>query len=157
MSPEGYFTRDTPAIKITYLNFIQISQEKLVQFSTFEKNKNIYLCSIWWWPMASSRAHRQIFWHDDVIRWKHFPRYWSFVRGINRFSVNSPHKGQWRGALVFSLICDWINGWVNNREAGDLIRHRFYIDVTVMNGKQYTRSGGYFRWKFSLKWRYHFW
>ena len=32
----------------------------------------------------------------------------------------SPHKGQWRGALMFSLICDWINGWVNNREAGDL-------------------------------------
>ena len=22
--------------------------------------------------------------HDDVINWKHFPRYWSFVRGILR-------------------------------------------------------------------------
>ena len=62
--------------------------------------------------------------HDDVITWKHFPRYWPFVRGIHRFPVNSSHKGQWRGALIFSLICVWINDWVNNREAGDLRRHR---------------------------------
>ena len=51
--------------------------------------------------------------HDDVIKWKHFPRYWTFVWGIHRSPVNSPHKGQWRGALIFSLICVWINGWVN--------------------------------------------
>ena len=62
--------------------------------------------------------------HDDVIKWKHFPRYWPFVRGIHRSPVNSPHKGQWRGALMFSLIRVWINGWVNNREAGDLRRYR---------------------------------
>ena len=43
--------------------------------------------------------------HDDVIKWKHFPRYWPFVRGIHRSSVNSPHKGHWRGALMFSSIC----------------------------------------------------
>ena len=43
--------------------------------------------------------------HDDVIKWEHFPRYWPFVRGIHRWPVNSPHKGQWRGALMFSLIC----------------------------------------------------
>ena len=49
--------------------------------------------------------------HDDVIKWKHFPRYWPFVRGIHRSPVNSPHKGQWRGALIFSLICVWINVW----------------------------------------------
>ena len=57
--------------------------------------------------------------HDDVIKWKHFPRYWPFLRGIHRSPVNSPHKGQWRGGLMFYLICVWINGWVNNREAGD--------------------------------------
>ena len=43
--------------------------------------------------------------HDDVIKGKHFPRYWPFVRGIHRSRVNSPHKSQWRGALMFSLIC----------------------------------------------------
>ena len=70
--------------------------------------------------------------HDDVIKWKHFPRYWPFVRGIHRSLVNSPHKGQWRGALMFSLICVWINGWVNNREAGDSRCYRAHYDVTVM-------------------------
>ena len=70
--------------------------------------------------------------HDNVIKWKHFPRYWPFVRGIHRSPVNSPHKGQWRGALMFSLICVWINGWVNNREAGDLRSHCAHYDVIVM-------------------------
>ena len=46
--------------------------------------------------------------------------------------TNSPHKGQWRGALMFALICVWINGWVNTREAGDLGRHRAHYDVTVV-------------------------
>ena len=70
--------------------------------------------------------------HDDVIKWKHFPRYWPFVRGIHRSPVNSPHKVQWCRALMFSLICAWINGWVNNRETGDLRRHRAHYDVSVM-------------------------
>ena len=70
--------------------------------------------------------------HDDVIKWKHFPRHWPFVRGIHRWPVNSPHKGQWRGALMFSVICLWINGWVKNREAGDLRRYRTHYDVTVI-------------------------
>ena len=69
---------------------------------------------------------------DDVIKWKHYSRYWPFVRGIHQSPVNSPHKGQWRRFLMFSLICARINGWVNNREAGDLRRHRAYYDVTVM-------------------------
>ena len=70
--------------------------------------------------------------HDDVIKWKHFPRYWTFVRGIHWSPVISPHEGQWRGTLMFSLICAWINGWVNNRGAGDLRRNRDHYDVTVM-------------------------
>ena len=67
--------------------------------------------------------------HDDVIKWKHFPHYWPFVRS----PVNCPHKGQWRGALMFSLICVCINGWVNNGEAGDLRRHRSHYDVRHCN------------------------
>ena len=70
--------------------------------------------------------------HDDVIKWKHCPRYWPFVRGIHRSPVNSPHKGQWHGSLMFSLICVGINGWVNNLEAGDLRRYRAHYDVIVM-------------------------
>ena len=45
--------------------------------------------------------------YNDVIRRKHFSRYWPFVRGIHRSPVNSPHNGQWRGALVFCLIFAW--------------------------------------------------
>ena len=50
---------------------------------------------------------------DRWIPRTHFPRHWPFVRGIHRWPMNSPHKGQWRGALMFSLIFTWINSWVN--------------------------------------------
>ena len=80
---------------------------------------------------ASERACVNVNIHDDVIKWKHFPRYWPFVRRIHRSQANSPHKGQWRGALMFTLIR--IDGWVNNREAGDLRRYRPHYDVIVMS------------------------
>ena len=73
--------------------------------------------------------------HEDVIKLKHFPCYWLFVRGIHWSPVNMvncPHKSQWRGALMISMICAWINGSVNNRCAGDLRRHRAHYDVTIM-------------------------
>ena len=65
--------------------------------------------------------------HDDVIKWKHFRRCWPVVRGIHRSRENSPHKGQWRGASKFYLIC----AWVNIGEAGDLKCHRAHYDITV--------------------------
>ena len=71
-------------------------------------------------------------WQNDVTKCKHFPRCWSFVRRIHRSSVGSHHKGQWRGALIFSLICAWTNGRANNPEAGDLIRYRAHYDVILM-------------------------
>ena len=68
--------------------------------------------------------------HDDVIKWKHFPRYWPFVRGIPRSPVNSPHNGQWRGALMFSLTWAWIKrlrkqswGWWFETPSRSLWRH----------------------------------
>ena len=84
--------------------------------------KNGSSVSLWAWHIL-----RLI--HDDVIKWKH---YWPFVQGIHRSPANSPHKGQWPRALIFSLTCAWIKGWVNNREAGDLRRHRAHYDVTLM-------------------------
>ena len=36
------------------------------------------------------------------------------------------------GALMFSLICAPINGWVNNGEAGDLRRNHAHYDASVM-------------------------
>ena len=86
-------------------------------------------------PHLTSFGPCAIPYHDDIIKWKHFPRYWPFVRGIYRSPVNSPHKGQWRGALMLPLICVGINGWINTREAGDLRRYCANYDVSVMCGK----------------------
>ena len=85
---------------------------------------------------------------DDVIKWKRFLRHWSVVRGIHRSPVNSPHKGQWRKALMFSLICAWISGLVHNREACDLRRHRAHYDVTVIYKEIYPML----EWALSLVW-----
>ena len=52
--------------------------------------------------------------------------------GNSPVPVNTPHKGQWRRALMFTLICTRMKGWVNNREAGDLRRNHVHYDVTVM-------------------------
>ena len=94
----------------------------------------LYTASPWWkqkYVQALKAGIADL--HDDVIKWKHFPRNWPFVRGIHRSPVNSPHKGQWRGALMISLICVWINDWVNNRKAGDLRRYRAHYDVIVVD------------------------
>ena len=63
-------------------------------------------------PLDHVCCHVPIYKHDDVIKWKHFPRYWPFVPGIHRSPVNYPHKGQWRGALMFSVIRVWTIGWL---------------------------------------------
>ena len=63
-----------------------------------------HLCLIAWWrPQMET-----------------FPHYLPFVRRIHLSPVNSPHKGQRGGALIFSLICAWNNRWANNGDAGDL-------------------------------------
>ena len=103
----------------------------------FMSNTCLTLHSFWWFLyidyVFSDLVVSTIYVYDDVIKWKYFPRYWPFVWRIHRFPVNSPHKGQWRGALMFSLICVWINDWVNNGEPGDLRGYRIHYDVTVMS------------------------
>ena len=73
--------------------------------------RNVYINLFGGWGGCEVISQAQ---HDDVIEW------------------NSPHKGQRRGALMFSLIRAWINGWVNSDEAGDLRRHDAHYDITVM-------------------------
>ena len=92
------------------------------------RNSNRYNCA-----QQRKRHHiRSQTKHDDVMKWKHFLRHWSFVRGIHRSPVNSPHNGQWRGALIFSFIYAQTNGWANLWDTGDLRRHRAHYDITVM-------------------------
>ena len=147
-------------------------------------------------------TYKMFSYHDDVIKWKHFPRYWPFVWGIHwpplrspsdvtlmevsqhaldslyirsiwllyivmffvnliwylylfwlnkhclslSLSLNSAHKGQRRGALMFSLICAWINAWVNNSKAGDLRRDIAHYDVTIMMVKDGSMNNIDSRW-----------
>ena len=75
--------------------------------------------------------------HLSITWWRHqmetFSALLVLCAGIHRSPVNSPHKGQWRGAFMFSLICTWINGWVNSREAGDLRCYCAHYDVTIIS------------------------
>ena len=65
----------------------------------------------WWFYRQYARHSARIIWHEDVIKWEHFLLYWLFARGIHRLPMDSPHKGQWHRALVFSLNYAWTNGW----------------------------------------------
>ena len=81
-------------------------------------------------------SHKNIFGVACPSWWRHqmetFSALLAICARISPVQVNCPHKGQSRGALMFSLICAWINDWVNSREAGDWRHHRGYYDVNVM-------------------------
>ena len=72
--------------------------------------------------------------HDDVIKWKHFPRYWPFVRCAGNSPATGEFPTQRPVTRSFDVFFDLrlINGWVNNGEAGDLRRHRAQYIVTIM-------------------------
>ena len=63
-----------------------------------------------------------------------FFRVTGLLRGVHRSVLNSPRKGQWGGALMFSFISAWTNGWVNSRDAEDLRRRRAHYDDIFMPG-----------------------
>ena len=79
------------------------------------------------WSMEGSR---------DLTWWRHQMETFSGLLAL--FSGNLPVTGEFPSqrpvtqSVMFSLICTWINGWVNNRDAGDFRRHRTHYDVTVM-------------------------
>ena len=91
-------------------------------------------------------------WNMAVPWWRHHMETFSALLALcaGNSPVNSPHKGQWRGALMFSLICVWINGWVNNREASGLRRHRAHYDVIL-------RHTDIFIWSLAVLVRSHSW
>ena len=60
--------------------------------------------------------------------------------GSHRSPLNSPHTGQWRGALMFSLICGWTSGWANNQDASHLRCRCAHYDVTVITDKMHSTS-----------------
>ena len=90
----------------------------------------VYTVTVLQWRHVSVTESFSVSW------WRHqmetFSALLTICAGNSPIPVNSPHKGQWRGALMFTLICARTNGWVNNCEAGDLRRYRTHYDVIVM-------------------------
>ena len=82
-----------------------------INFYYHDLHVNTFMYTFWdWmcWPVLNKDCNivtpDHMPCHDDVMKWKHFPRYWQFVRGIHRWPVNSSHKGQWLGALMFFYL-----------------------------------------------------
>ena len=84
------------------------------------------------------RSHTHPWWRHQM---EPFSALLALCAGNSPVPVNSLHKGQWRGVLMFSLMYVWINDWVNNREAGDLRRHRTHNDVIVMKVTVWSQDG----------------
>ena len=105
--------------------------ETTPNFEHTKRHRRTTRCLIWviWRTFATFQRDRLSWWRHQM---EPFYALLVLCAGISPVSVNSPHKGQWREALMFSLICAWINDWVDNREAGDLRRHHGHYDVIVM-------------------------
>ena len=102
---------------------------------------------MWLLPTRKSRAHcvakivavykNSCFHGVSCAWWRHqmetFTALLAFCEGNHGSPVDFPYIGKWRRTLMFSLICAWINDWANNRNAGDLRRHRPIYDVIVMS------------------------
>ena len=67
--------------------------------------------------------------------------------------MTSLPKGQWRGALMFSSICAWINNWWSNGDAGDLRHNRAHYDATVMPWLLRTDFVGTNHWYWDRWWK----
>ena len=146
----GRGSESSPLTRVLYWQRFDELHQARSQPSLLRHPSNTVICSCYYFRLMYQGHRSPTNWlavlvkkrrrHDDVIKWKHFPRNWPFVREIHRSPVNFPHKGQWRGALMFSLIYAWINDWVNNREAGDLRRQHGHYDLIVMNDGHHTLS-----------------
>ena len=132
----------TPKFAWIFVKFARITPNCKASMMRYEYGKSIFTrATDHWWMLSSPNT----WWRHQMetrLAISTVPkRYWPLVRGILRSPVNSPHKGQWRAALMFSLVCTWTNGWVNNGDTGDLRRHRAQYHVTVMTTPQSLRCG----------------
>ena len=112
------------------------------------------------WDAARHPCHVTLLCYEQY--WRVSSEYWKCIHSalLANCAGNSPapgefpHKGQWRGAKMFSLICTQINSWVNNHEAGDLRSHRTHYDVIVMHQepKNFDKHVSSFFQHFTRRW-----
>ena len=100
------FSKEFEFMRKNICNYIQNGHVTVIRHHVLHCYFDMRLC-IMSWPRLL---------HDDVMKWKHFPRYWPFVGGIHRSPVDLRLN----------------NGWVNDRDSGNLRRHRAIFDVPVM-------------------------
>ena len=113
-------------IPVNRQRFSSVASDLLAAVLRANRMPGLKVCSSWWRHQMGT-----------------FSAWLALCAGNSSVPVNSPHKGQRRGALMFSLICAWVNGCVNNREAGDLRRHCAHYDVIVMLTRILTRKSIY--------------
>ena len=93
--------------------------------------RNIFQIKFKYWSSSLNLVPHVKDW--NVTWWHNQMETFAGLLVLHRSQVDSPPKGQWHGALMFSLICAKINFWVINCEAGDLRRYCAHHDVVVMN------------------------
>ena len=93
-----------------FIFFVMIYRIKRL-YNCNDKSKIIHRTSKFKHPRGDI-SHMDCYPHGDVIKWKHCPRYWPFVRGIHRPPVNSPHNCQLRRVLIFDLR---LNKWLSKQ------------------------------------------
>ena len=75
----------------------------------------------------------------EITWWRHqmdtFSALLILCEGNPPFTGGYPSQRPVKRSLIFFFICAWTNGWSNNRDAGDLRRHRYHYDATVMCSK----------------------
>ena len=93
--------------------------------------------------------------HTSSTWWRHQMETFSALLAI--CEGNSPVTGEFLAqrpvtrSLMFSLICAWISGWVNNREDGDLRQHLAHYDVTVMKKQVQLAVHEMTKWKIIIE------
>ena len=121
----------TPRNNVYYFLFLTVPADSLAPFCAGTSGSTVMITLSYKEPYI----YRAGIWRLTTS-WRHqmetFSALVAICAGNSPVPGEFPNKGQWRGALMFTLICVWINGWVNNREAGDLRRYRAHYDVTVM-------------------------
>ena len=100
-----------------------------VQRRNFLWKWSLRMMAILFWPQGCGPLLTISWWRHQM---EIFFMLLALCAGNSPLIGNSPHKGQWRGVLMFLWSTPWINDWVNNREAGDLRSHRVYYDVIVI-------------------------
>ena len=116
------FTRSLPSL--VHSSYIAVTRSYIFDMPPSSVTHTRHICIVTFIISAQSFIVTDCLLSIAIMRW---------LPAVAVSPVNSPHKSQWRGALMFSLICVWINDWVNNCEAGDLRRYRAHYDVIVMS------------------------